>query len=695
MKKDQERALNAFAAMESLPDSMLLEAEKALIAAEGGVIAPVKKPKSKGGFARFMSSGWTAAVLSGIVALAVLILVLRAGREPTAYPPPVQPAGSSITMSDHGADFTLSMELEDYPDGTNRLTVVMTARSPGKRISSRGDWYLERITEEGAEPETIYYTEEVTISAKPARGEYATLTKTLLGTNTGGGFPAGTYRLHATEYDGEKYVSVAYCTFTIGNPEGETVNPYPPTPPEGSTIQIGDTSAPFILSTEQTVYEAGTTCIVAVMTAKQKGEADFPYSRWHLERVTEEGCESIFTVGSPDAYVESGIDPSGYATRKERVFMTDETLTAGLYCLHAVKGSGEDYVSVAFCYFTVEEPRPTLDYPPAEEQTYTVTTPDSIGHGATGLPITVKAAEPGVDLMPHRKYSIVKLAGPTNGGSADWLQNLDGVLVRPDESNGGYAVYGDTLTLLSPEDWLPGLYRLYALNDGGEYIDYCDFVIKGDHGRSFELFVRDTVTTADPLISVQFISHRMGQPFGRGEKWDLYRIEDGRRTRMGGIAIESALEGLPVAPDEFAVDNDGVRISEVTNGRYQTLPAGDYELVFSPDSHSVTLPFTVVDDPDKQLISGTFLWVDGDPMLWDGGEYLPIHLLPATEDVSFDGLTTGYYVEVIVGDILETAPPTTQVHRIVSRSGYTSNPDLPAYVEWLSGMGYTVTDTKQ
>ena len=690
MKKDQERALNAFAALESLPDGMLLEAEQALIAAEGGVIAPVKKPKPKGGFARFMSSGWTAAVLSGIVALAVLILVLRAGREPTAYPPPVQPAGSSITMSDHGADFTLSMELEDYPDGTNRLTVVMTARSPGKRISSRGDWYLERITEEGAEPETIYYTEEVTISAKPARGEYATLTKTLLGTNTGGGFPAGTYRLHATEYDGEKYVSVAYCTFTVGEPDDVA-----PQPPKGSTIQIGDTSAPFILSTEQTVYEAGTTCIVAVMTAKQKGEADFPYSRWHLERVTEEGCESIFTVGSPDSYVESGIDPSGYATRKERVFMTDETLTAGLYCLHAVKGSGEDYVSVAFCYFTVEEPRPTLDYPPAEEQTYTVTTPETLETGAIWLSITVKASEPGVPLVPHRKYSIVKLAGPANGEGADRLQTMEAVEVYPDGQNGGYAVYEDGLTLLNPEKWLPGLYRLYALNYNEEYVDYCDFAIKGDHGRSFELFVRDTVTTADPLISVQFISHRMGQPFGRGEKWDLYRIEDGRRTRMGGIAIESALEGLPVAPDEFAVDNDGVRISEVTNGRYQTLPAGDYELVFSPDSHSVTLPFTVVEDPDKQLISGTFLWVNGDPMLWDGGEYLPIHLLPTTEDVSFDGLTTGYYVEVIVGDILETAPPTTQVHRIVSRSGYTSNPDLPAYVEWLSEMGYTVTEEKE
>ena len=52
-----EVALNTFAAPEFLPDGMLPEAEQALIAAEGGVIAPVKKPK--GGFARFMSSGGT------------------------------------------------------------------------------------------------------------------------------------------------------------------------------------------------------------------------------------------------------------------------------------------------------------------------------------------------------------------------------------------------------------------------------------------------------------------------------------------------------------------------------------------------------------------------------------------------------------------------------------------------------------
>ena len=705
MKKDQERALNAFAALESLPDGMLLEAEQALIAAEGGVIAPVKKPKSKGGFARFMSSGWTAAVLSGIVALAVLILVLRAGREPTAYPPPVQPAGSSITMSDHGADFTLSMELEDYPDGTNRLTVVMTAKSPGKRISSRGGWYLERITEEGAEPETIYYTEEVTISAKPARGEYATLTKTLLGTNTGGGFPAGTYRLHATEYDGEKYVSVAYCTFTVGEPDDVA-----PQPPKGSTIEMSDTEAPFTLATEQTDYEVGTNLIVAVMTAKQKGEADFPYSRWHLERVTEEGCESIFTVGSPDAYVESGIDPSGYATRKERVFMTDETLTAGLYCLHAVKGSGEDYVSVAFCYFTVggDDTRPTLDYPPAAEQAYTVTTPDTLETGAIWLSITVKASEPGVSLVPHRKYSIVKLAGPANGESADWLQTAEAVTVMPTEENGGYAVFKDSVTFTNPDQWLPGLYRLYALNYNEEYIDYCDFVIKGEGNRSWDLVMTaTTLTTADTSLPLQFFSYVKGQPLHRGDAWSIYRIEDGQRILMGGEATEIGLEGRPVEPDEFAVENVNLSISYATGGKHKTLPAGQYELVFEAGgaASSVSLYFEVTavalttDDPDKTVAQGMFFWANGIPfinlMSW-GGDVCPVCFRVMNDSVSFDGLTTGDTVEIVMGDTIAESSPCQGVLYELRKVSDGSMADLPAaLVDAMEGMDYTITETKE
>ena len=231
MKKDQERALNAFAALESLPDGMLLEAEKALIAAEGGVIAPVKKPKPKGGFPRFVRSGWSvAATLSGIVALAVLILVLRAGKEPTVYPPtvyppPVQPAGSTIEMSDRGVNFTIATELENYPDGTDLIKVVMTGKVKGEPFSGFNGWHLERITEEGCEFIPISYGFLGLDSVKPDPNEYATDIHRIhiYGTT----LKAGSYRLHATEYDGEKPVSVAWCTLRWGTPTATPKRPPP------------------------------------------------------------------------------------------------------------------------------------------------------------------------------------------------------------------------------------------------------------------------------------------------------------------------------------------------------------------------------------------------------------------------------------------------------------------------------------
>jgi hypothetical protein len=97
---------------------------------------------------------------------------------------------------------------------------------------------------------------------------------------------------------------------------------------------------------------------------------------------------------------------------------------------------------------------------------------------------------------------------------------------------------------------------------------------------------------------------------------------------------------------------------------------------------------------DKQLISGTFLWVNGDPMLWDGGQYLPIHLL-ATEGVSFDGLTTGDHIEVIVGAIHETAPPTAYAYKIAAHVVGVEKAGLTEYVAWLAEMGYTVTEEKE
>ena len=540
MKKDQERALNAFAAMESLPDSMLLEAENALIAAEGGVIAPVKKPKPKGGFARFMSSGWTAAAISCIVALGVLIFIVRAGREAPTYQPPVKPAGSTIEMSDRGVNFTISTEVENYPDGTNRITVIMTGKVKGKPIATIGGWHLERLTDDGAEVEAVFYTEEVTISAKPGRDEYATISKTLYGTNTGGGFPAGTYRLHATKYDGEKYVSVAYCTFTIGSPEGET--------------------------------------------------------------------------------------------------------------------------------------RPTLDYPPTEEQLYTVEASDMTYGSGGSVSVKITAVEQGASLyeMPPA-FAVVKLAGPANGSDTGWdTMELEIPEIKPSAQDGGYAVYRTELEL--GDGYLPGLYRLYALTSDGSnaYVDYCDFTIRpnqADLPYAVSL-TRTMYAEGFTTLSVSLKAYEAGVGIGGGNQWELYRVEGSHRTLIGSRSTEEAFEPPEVAPDEFCEVSRIVSILDLTGG--ETLPAGQYELIYDPSGFAVPLPFEVIALPEDAIEAGVssmrgYILREKNSShiyLLSGSTYPECHLLrydPADLGEAFDELNSGDYVELLVWNLIEPVPPCATV----------------------------------
>ncbi len=411
MKQENQRALNAFAALNALPDDLILNAERALTEAETGIAIA---PKPQGRFARFLNSGWGVAAIAGIVSIIVLVIMIRAGKEPAPYEPPVKPAGSTIEMSSEGASFTISTETANYPEGTNRFTVVLTGKVKGEAISVCGGWHLERLTDNGAEAVEFFYTDDALVSAQPDKDAYATVKKTIYGTNTGGGFPAGTYRLHATKHDGEKYVSVAWCEFTVGIPAEETETP------------------------------------------------------------------------------------------------------------------------------------PIMEFPPAHDRPYTVTTPNSIEYGATGLPITVTATEQGVDLMPHRKYSIVKLAGVANGAGADQLQSLEAVVVRPDEQTGGYAVYHDSLTLLNPNEWYPGLYRLYALNYDGAYIDYCDFVIcEEDY---------EHLTTNDPDKTV----------------------ERGVFFWANGSPFINLSWGGEVYPVSFSVETDTVDFSGLTTGDVVEMVMGEF-----------------------------------------------------------------------------------------------------------------------
>ena len=281
MKKEQNRALNAFAAMESLPDDLILDAERALTEAENGY--PLTPAKGASRFSRFLNSGWGVAAIAGLVSVVVLMVLIRVGQEPPAYAPPVKPAGSTIEMSDRGVNFTISTEVENYPDGTGCITVIMTGKTPGESISMQGGWHLERLTEEGAEAVEISYTEEAIESSIPDKDGYATIKKAIYGTYTGGGFPSGTYRLHATKHDGKKYVSVAWCTFTVG----ETEDPTPEYNTEDPTADNGLVEAPFRVMLLMKIYTTQETRLQVFFRA---GERGVPLSRgdgWSVYRMED------------------------------------------------------------------------------------------------------------------------------------------------------------------------------------------------------------------------------------------------------------------------------------------------------------------------------------------------------------------------------------------------------------------------
>lgn len=206
-----DRALNLFSAMEKLPDEYIRSAEETLAEAEAGISRPAKPA---GPLRRFLSSGWGAALVSGAVAAAVLIFVVHMGHmAPSFEDSPALPVGGTIEESGEEVNYTLSTEYTVYGHETMQITAIVTAKNPGEPVSLPEGWYLERVTEEGVELVHIYYTEEASTAVPPNENTYASLPKTVHIERTP--LTAGVYNLHATKYDGEKYVSVAKCSFTV------------------------------------------------------------------------------------------------------------------------------------------------------------------------------------------------------------------------------------------------------------------------------------------------------------------------------------------------------------------------------------------------------------------------------------------------------------------------------------------------
>ncbi len=412
-ERNNARALNAFAAMSRISDDYVLAAEQMLLEAEAGISRPAKL---EGRFRRFLNSGWSAAVISGIVALAVLIFIIQAGvNAPGTYEPPVKPAGSTIEMSDEGVNFTIATDMENYPEGTDLIRVVMTGKVKGEIFSTISGWHLERITEEGCDIVPISFGLLLLDSVKPERNEYVTLKKRIHIHDTT--LMAGTYRLHATVYDGEKYVSVAWCEFTVG------------------------------------------------------------------EIVSE-----------------------------------------------------------------------------SEGKTGAVTSPE-----ASKLPFTVTLAQ---------------------------------------------SIY----------------------------------------------------TTWDTALSVHFRANKPGVPLSRGDCWSIYRIEDGERIHLGSQSAEYAFEGEDVALDEYAGEQYALSISKATGGNCDTLPVGEYELVF--DGYGSTFSFEVLDLPEDTITRFAYYLSSG-LLILEGTNDVAAPFSAEGYPVSYKGLTDGDLVEIRMGNyILETWPCQIKVYAV-------------------------------
>ena len=237
--------------------------------------------------------------------------------------------------------FTIATEQNSYPADISSFTVIMTGKNKGESISMQGDWYLERLTEDGgAEKVQIYYNDLAIESAKPDRDEYASIRKTLH--INGIRIPlAGTYRLHAIKHDGEKYVSVAYCTFTIGDSSDLTAD------------------ADYGIRPMREVYPTGANRVEIFAEGKTLFASIPQNTGWVLEKLTSSGytpLEIEFEPGEDKMAVPDG-NVKAWFYKEIRI---PEALEAGTYRLHMVEESENTRTFLTHCTFTVGETTPEV-----------------------------------------------------------------------------------------------------------------------------------------------------------------------------------------------------------------------------------------------------------------------------------------------------------------------------------------------
>ncbi len=129
--------------------------------------------------------------------------------------------GSTVGNPTSTGNYTIRTDKINYPESTDKITVMARGKNPGEIIPPYEGWLIECLSD--PTHTVLYrYTEEAIEMTPPAPDEYSHWKKTLYIEE--GGLPTGTYRVHHREYDPKAgcYETVASYDFTVGVAEDDT-----------------------------------------------------------------------------------------------------------------------------------------------------------------------------------------------------------------------------------------------------------------------------------------------------------------------------------------------------------------------------------------------------------------------------------------------------------------------------------------
>ena len=159
-----DRALNLFAAMDSIPDAYIRSAEETLSKAEADAVRPLKPMEA---LRRFVSSRWGAAVASGAVVAAVLLCVFHIGRTtPPPTVPPVVPDGGTLQETVLETNDGTVQETVNDPDMLTVEGVFFWANgAPYIHLPSMGEMYPVQLSLESSDIDLTGLTSGDTVEA--------------------------------------------------------------------------------------------------------------------------------------------------------------------------------------------------------------------------------------------------------------------------------------------------------------------------------------------------------------------------------------------------------------------------------------------------------------------------------------------------------------------------------------------------